>query len=281
MEEYYFLFVLALVWTVFAVVQDLRSREVSNWLNFSFIGIALAYRAFYSSFVKDINFFVLGAVGFVVFFGVAHLLYYTKAFAGGDAKLLMGYGIILPYSNLGDLLFVGAGFVFLLFFVGAFWSLIYSFGIVSKDLRKFVVESKRVVGRWKWIFVVDLAILVFALFAFGVDLGLITGIGFFVLSLIFIYVKALDKLMVVWKKPRELMEGDWLEKDVKIKGNVIKKSVHGLNQREISRLKKIGKKVLVKEGIPFTPAFLISLGIMVWLFLVSKVSFSEIFSLLF
>jgi len=47
MEEYYFLFGIAFLWTLFAVVQDIRKREVSNWLNFSLLGIIIAYRAIY------------------------------------------------------------------------------------------------------------------------------------------------------------------------------------------------------------------------------------------
>jgi len=90
MEEYYFLFVLAFVWMIFAVVQDLKTREVANWLNFSLIGFALAYRAFYSSFTGEWMFLGFGFLGFLMFFILAHVFYYSKVFAGGDAKLLMG-----------------------------------------------------------------------------------------------------------------------------------------------------------------------------------------------
>ena len=63
MEEYYFLFFLGLVWTIFAVVQDMKNREVANWLTFSLIGFALAYRGFYSSFSGNWMFFVYGLLG--------------------------------------------------------------------------------------------------------------------------------------------------------------------------------------------------------------------------
>ena len=67
MEEYYFLFALAIVWMIFAVVQDLKTREVANWLNFSLIGFALAYRAFYSSFTGEWMFLGFGFLGFLMF----------------------------------------------------------------------------------------------------------------------------------------------------------------------------------------------------------------------
>ena len=43
-SENLFLILLALVWIIGAVLQDLRRREVDNVWNFSLIGFALAYR---------------------------------------------------------------------------------------------------------------------------------------------------------------------------------------------------------------------------------------------
>ena len=39
-----FLILLGLVWIIFAVVQDLRKREIANWLNFSLVIFALVFR---------------------------------------------------------------------------------------------------------------------------------------------------------------------------------------------------------------------------------------------
>jgi len=70
--------------------------------------------------------------------------------------------------------------------------------------------------------------------------------------------------------PSKLTEGDWIEQNVKIGKTTIKKSVHGLSLKEIKLLKKYKKSILIKEGIPFTPAFLITLMIMALFFLTSK-----------
>ena len=77
--------------------------------------------------------------------------------------------------------------------------------------------------------------------------------------------------------PKNLTEGDWLERDVKIGRSVIKRSVHGLSLEDIKRLRKAKKRVLIKEGIPFTPAFLAAFLIMGYVFLAS-VPFSSFFS---
>ena len=265
MEEYYFLFGLALVWTVFAVVQDIRTREVSNWLNFSFIAVALAYRAFYSLGMGAGKFFVFGLIGFGIFFVLAHAFYYSRIFAGGDAKLLMGYGVILPYTSYWGLIYLSLGFVFVLFFVGAIYSLLYSVRVIfgnrelfKKEFRKKLKKAGYLVG------LVFLACVLSAFFGRVLFMLALAVLGF---VLLFVYLRALDKCMVKLKKPSELQEGDWLEESVKVGRKTIKKSVHGLSLAEIGMLEKVGRRVLIKEGVPFTPAFLMTLVIMGYAFL--------------
>ncbi len=271
MEQYYFLFGIGLLWSIFAVVQDLKTREVSNWLNFSLIGFALAYRAFYSLFSSDYLFLISGLLGFGVFFGLAHLFYYTKVFAGGDAKLLMGFGVILPYGNFNELLFLGVTFCFALFFFGALYGLIYSVFIVLKNMKRFKREFFRRIKIVKWVFFV---LLLFSIILMFLDYSIII-FGIFVILLLFLYayVKALDSCMIKLVNFKNLQEGDWLEKDVKIGKKMIKKSVHGLSKDEIKLLKKFRKSVYIKEGIPFTPAFLLSLIAMVFFSLTSGFDF--------
>lgn len=267
MEKYGFLFALALIWVVFAVVQDMRKREVANWLNFSLVAFALAYRAFYSAYVSDWMFLVYGLFGFVLFYAMANLFYYSRVFAGGDAKLLMGIGVVMPFESFLSLGVVGGGFIVLLFAAGAVYSLIYSLFLVGKHHSKFFAEFKKNFassGNWIFalIFVLLFVILVYALF--GVDFWMIlSAVLLAVFSLILIvYAKSLDVCMVKLVKARNLTEGDWLVDDVRLGKGVIKKTVHGLSAGDILKLRKAGKGVLVKEGIPFTPAFLLALMLM-------------------
>jgi len=96
--EFWFLIVLAFVWIIIAIIQDLRKREVANWLNFSFVAVALVYRVFLSILLWDYRYFVYGAAGFAIFFVFANFFYYARIFAGGDAKLLMALGAVFPFS---------------------------------------------------------------------------------------------------------------------------------------------------------------------------------------
>lgn len=124
----WFLLLLTLVYLAIASIQDLKKREIENWLSFSLIVFALAYRALYAVINSDLLFFVYGVAGLLVFVGLGYLFYYVRVFAGGDAKLLMALGTILPISNLVsvNLIIFGVFIVFLLF-AGSLYGLVYSF----------------------------------------------------------------------------------------------------------------------------------------------------------
>src|SRR3989304_496776 len=148
-----FLVVLMLIWLVFAVIQDLRTREIANWLNFSLIVFALGFRFFYELF-SDINFvfFYQGLLGLGIFFVLGTLLYYGRIFAGGDAKLMMSLGRILPFFKsfffiliifLIGLLFMGFGFREpLLFFFGFFIFVIPYLFIFAKSIDESCMIKK-------------------------------------------------------------------------------------------------------------------------------------------
>lgn len=282
MKEYYFLFTLAFIWTVFASIHDLKKREVANWLNFSLIAFALAYRAFYSIQINNYNFLILGVAGFGVYFVFAYALYYARAFAGGDAKLLMGYGAILPYSDYKTMVIVSLLFLLLIFLVGVGYSLLYSFYLATKNKNKFLKEFKRRIKNRKSALAISLAIFIFSfVLGFYNRIAFFFALAFFI-PLIWTYTKSLDVCMIKLVSPDKLTEGDWLEKNVKLSNKkIIKKTVHGLSLEEIKLLRKYNKKVLIKEGIPFVPAFLLALLIMVFFFLVLGQTVESLFLFLF
>ena len=99
---------------------------------------------------------------------------------------------------------------------------------------------------------------------FGFNVG-ITVFGFFILfPLLYFYLFSVERCMIKLVSPLKLREGDWLVSDVKLGSKVIKKDVHGLSLSDIEKLRKAGKSVLIKKGIPFTPAFLIAFLVMVF-----------------
>lgn len=262
MLEVIFLFALTLIWIIFAVVQDSRTTEIANWLNFSLIVFALGFRFFYSLFSESMNFFYQGVFGLLIFFALGNALYYVKMFAGGDAKLFVALGAALPLSysfiaNLYQLSF----FLIIFFFVGALYSIMASlvicfrhFSSFKKEFRKQLREKKKIVGA---------AVLIAIILAVG---GFIFDVMFiylaivaFVIPYLYLYAKAVDEAAMIKEiDSTKLREGDWLYKDIRIGKTVIKANWDGLNMREIALLKRHKNKVVIRQGVPFTGAFIVS-----------------------
>ncbi len=268
MIEVIFLIVLALIWIIFAVVQDLRTREVSNWLNFSLIIFALGFRFIYCLFSSEsFAFFYQGLIGLGIFFVIGNLLYYGRTFAGGDAKLMIALGTILPFS---ENFFTNLKF-FILFFlifllIGAFYGLIISAALSLRNFKKlkkeFYIQLK---NNKKVVYSVMILGLVLMAFWFVENLLLFFGILVFILPYFYFYGKAVDEICMVKKvKTKDLKEGDWLYKNLRVGRKLIKISWEGLNKDDIKLIKKKYREIMIKQGIPFTPVFLISFLILIY-----------------
>lgn len=261
MEEYLFLYLISLVAIIFAVVQDLRTREIANWLTFSLISFVLAYRAIYSIASRDFMFFIYGLLGILLFVGLGYLFYYSRVFAGGDAKLLFGLGGIFPYYSLTDYIYYGFGFIILLFTSGVIYTLIYSSFLIRENYNNFRKSFFEQINKKKYFFILSflLGIILYLTKSSydSTNIILFFTLFIFLSPLLFAYVRAIEKsCMVQLVSPQKLTEGDWLERDVFVNGKTISKNFSGLTFEEIVLLRKSGKKVLIKNGVPFAPAFL-------------------------
>lgn len=269
MYEIIFLFVLALVWIIFASIQDLKKREVANWLNFSLIIFALGFRFFYCLFSSETNGFLFlyqGLIGLAIFFIIGNAFYYGRIFAGGDAKLMIALGAILPFSeNFFTNLQFFVLFFFIFIFVGAFYSLIVNLFLSLKNFKSWKKEfSSQLKSKKKFANVFMLLGVLLMIFGFFEGLFFLFGVFIFAIPYIYIYAKSIDESCMVKKiKTSQLMEGDWLYEDVKIGRKIIKKNWDGLSKKEIKEIKKKYKQIKIKQGIPFVPVFLISFLILV------------------
>jgi len=261
MNEVIFLFVLAIIWISFAVVQDLRKREVANWLNFSLIIFALGFRFFYSLFSSgtDFAFFYQGLMGLGIFFIIGNLLYSGKMFAGGDAKLMIALGTILPLSN--DF-FTNVKFFVLFFFLflltGAIYSLTISIVLTIKNFKIFKKEFFRQLRKnKKLIYPVSILGLILMILGFVNILFFGFGVLLFIMPYFYVYAKAVDESCMVKKiRATKLSEGDWIYEDIKLGKRKIIANWDGLSKEDIKKIKKKYRLVKIRQGIPFTPAFL-------------------------
>ncbi|MBS3071028.1 prepilin peptidase [Candidatus Pacearchaeota archaeon] len=275
MYEIIFLSVLAVVWLVFASVHDLRKRVVFNWLSFSLIIFALGFRFFYSLFSEqDFGFFYQGLIGLGIFFVLGNLFYYGKFFGGGDAKLIIALGPVIAFSeSFFTNVVVFATFFMLFLFSGGLYGLSWSVYFYFRDRKKLKPEFKKQFNKIRVasIFVMFLGILIMV-FGFFEVLFFYFGATIFVLPYLYVYSKAIDEVSLVKNLDvKKLEEGDWLYRDIKVGKKVIKASWEGLTKKDINEIKKKHKSVMIRQGIPFVPVFLISflLLICVWFFQVN------------
>jgi len=268
-----FLIFLGLVWIIGAVLQDMRRREVDNLWNFSLIGFALAYRLAVSVFTGNLWFILNGIIGFIIFFILGNLFYYSRLFAGGDTKLLMALGVILPLSYSWVVNIKIFGYFHLLFLIGgSIYALIYSFCLVFTNSKRFNQEFKK---QWKFYKKIFFIALIFA-FVWTLIAFFISKIGFVLIGLVillfpilFIFAKAIEESCMIRKvSPHKVTEGDWLYKDILIKGKKIKSDWQGVSKKELKMIRTHNKEVFIKYGIPFTPSFLF--GFVCLLFLMWK-----------
>ncbi|MFA7708197.1 MAG: prepilin peptidase [Candidatus Pacearchaeota archaeon] len=260
--ENWFLIFLGLVWIIGAVLQDLRRREVDNLWNFSLIPIAIIYRLLVYIFNGNYWFVLNGLIGLAIFFVLHNLFYYSRMFAGGDAKLLLALGIILPlsYNWIINLKIFG---IFILLFLagGSIYSLIWAFCLMIKHWKHFKKEFVKQWKNYQKIFLFDLIfVILWVAFSFIISRVVFILIGMIVLlfPVLFIFAKSIEEsCMVVELSPDKVTEGDWLYEDIFVGGKKIKSNWEGVSTKELALIRnKCKKKILIKFGIPFTPAFL-------------------------
>ena len=257
----------AIIALIIGSITDIKKREVPDWLNYGLIFAALGIRAIYSAVSWDWMFFLEGIAGFIIFAAIAFAMFYAGQWGGGDAKLLMGLGALI---GLGfD--FTEVPFMLILLFniliVGGVYGLVWS---IALAVRKGKIFSKKfsilLKEKRKWrlsIWTIGFALLALDFVFMPVPLKFLTAV--FILIIIsgfylFIFIKIVEECcMLKYVKTSQLTEGDWIAKDIFVKGKRIcgPKDL-GISKENIRKLIKLKiRKILIKDGIPFVPSFLI------------------------
>lgn len=261
------LMVAGLVALIFASLNDLRTREVPDWLNYGLIVSGFGIRLLHSVTFNDWWYLLYGVIGFCVMLTIGIMMYYAKQWGGGDAKLAMGLGVVFATSPTDGESFL-VGFWINLLVVGALYGLFWSVYLALKHRKKFWKEAKKVFEEKKKVrrisLSVAMAILVSLIFIgdYVMRFALcLMALSLVVYSFLFILVKAVENVCMYKLVPTDrLTEGDWVAHKIYVKGRVIASPKDlGLEKGQIDVLKKSKiKRVLIKEGIPFVPSFLIA-----------------------
>jgi Flp pilus assembly protein protease CpaA len=268
---------------------DIRWREVPDFLSYILIILAIFLRLIYSITTSDWYFLLYGIIGMIIGFGIGIIMYYTGQWGGGDSKFIIGlFGLFAttPIFLFGNLIF-NFPFSFILvlllniFFVGAAYSLIYAIVMTFINLKLFRKEFLSQHTKYKIIanvcYIVFSIMIIISFFLSEIMKILIFVVAFFVpvTFYLFIYIKSVEKSCFVKKYSVEkLTEGDWVIDDIKIKGKKIYSQKDlGISKEQIRLLKKNKINfVMVKEGVPFLPAFLLAFALTYfvgnWLFMI-------------
>ena len=266
-------------------ITDLRKREVPDYVSYGLIFAAFASATLYAIVAWDYRPLVQTIMGFLIGMGIAYAMFYLGQWGGGDSKLIMGLGAIIGFNAFalfGDynywLLILLINIIIVGAVYGLFWSAYLALSHRAQFKKALLAISRkrnilimRRIALGALVILLALTILVvpeeYKLFLF-----IIIAAAFFIFYL-WIFVKVIEQGCMVKTIPiAKLTEGDWIYTDVYVgKKYVAGPKDLGISQEQIALLKKYEKqgkikKITIKEGIPFIPAFLIAFIITMMLY---------------
>ncbi len=272
----YFLISIALIYLILATIFDIKIKEVPDWLSFSLIAIALFTNFLYSVVFNEWDYIIFSLIGLVIALIFGSLMYYSRQWGGGDTKLLIGLCALIPmypktllnYFNPSLNLPFLAILLLNILITGGIYGLLFSAGLAIKNHKKFSKEFDLLIKNYTsklnikfYLYYIMPVILVFILMLiFNYLLSMIFIIFIILLIFIYIFIKAVENSsMYKLINVKNLEEGDWVVNQIKIKNKIIyKPKLLGVTKQDIIKLQKSSiKKVLIKDGLPFVPAFLV------------------------
>lgn len=247
-----------------ATYTDIRWREVPDWLSYSAIAAGLGIRGIMSILALDASLIISGVIGLGLMFLLGMAMFYLGQWGGGDSKALMGLGSLLgiELSFQSDLL----AFLISLAVVGGVYGLLWTLGMavryrdrLGSSLRlHFSKRAVRIPG-----------ILMLILCAFGIGFSIffsnpilaVLALALPLFYFLLVSMKTIETCCFVQElATNALTEGDWIARDIIVKGErICGPRDLGISKKQIKTLKRYHiKNVQVKVGMPFLPAFLIA-----------------------
>lgn len=270
------LLILASLAIIIALISDIKTKEIPDFLSYSLIISGLSIRFLHAYTFNNYNYLTTAITNLAIFFIIGSLMYYTKQWGGGDAKLLMALSVLsatypnflLNYFKPALEFFSFPVTIFInIILVGAFYNTFYSIILSIKHRKEFVKEFRKIYHNIKTTRILFSILLLLLMLLYIITEKepfqlciLIFFLAFLALFYLWIFTKTVEKSCMYKTIPiSKLVEGDWVTKNIIYKGKCIyKKSLIGITKSQIEKIKKTNiKKVEIKEGIIFTPAFFI------------------------
>ncbi len=239
--------IFTIIYLIIASYSDYKTREIPDYVNYSAFIIGFLYRS-YSAIINQNHYFLLiPLILSLTLFGISYLLYITGGWGGGDTKLLTTTAMLLGWEENNPYFF--AKYLLGLFIFMFLWSMIYALTIGLLNYKKV----------WKNMHKPRLLTLIITgIILYTIIKNKIILILFALLSLIEPIKIIQDTCFIKEIKAKELTLGDWIVKKTRIGNYELKPRKTGANEEDLRKVKKSNKKILIKEGVPLAPAFLLA-----------------------
>jgi Flp pilus assembly protein protease CpaA len=237
--------IIAFIGLAAAAVSDIKKREVADWLSYSLFASLFALAAVYSILQSSFTPLLESALFALGIYAVSSILYYAKLIGGADVKLITAISPIFIFMN-------ALNFFSILVLASGAYGILYA--VVLAALNREKLRGKIKLNFLLLFFCIALAA---GLLLKSTVLVLVSVI--IVSPYLIFFISAVEKnILTKIYLPSRLTEGDWLLKDIKIRGKIIKARADGLSKSDIRLIKKANAKVWIKEGVPYVPVFLIA-----------------------
>ncbi|MBI1972356.1 MAG: prepilin peptidase [Candidatus Aenigmarchaeota archaeon] len=248
--------------------KDLKTTEFPDWVPYGMIAAAIMVRLVNSIVANDFTILTGSLINGLLLFGIGYILYLVGSWADGDAFILGALGFLFPLQTAlfspAYLLPLPLMLISNVFALGGVYMVVYAVVLGVKNGRVLGYLKKdmaRNAGR------LAIALLAIAIFAFGAtyfmansfgirpDAALLSiPAGFVVYSVFLVllwrYVKIIDRKIFVRRiHASKLRYGDI---------PVTMKQLRMPDPALIRKLRAKGGYVKIKEGVRFTPVFLIA-----------------------
>lgn len=267
------LFSTAIGFSIAASYFDIKTGEIPDKFTVGLVVVALALRAAFSFGLSDFNYLLDGLLVGGIFFGFGAALFYTGGWGGGDAKLIAGIGVSIdgfmgPSIVDSSFLYFPAffGFFVALSIVAIPYSLLYAIVLSLRSPKVFSLTKQKLAASW----------LLLALAVAGSATLFILIKPWSVLMVFAIVSPPLFYLLILFTRSveevamqkeialKDLREGDMLAEDLVINGKKLasKRDMDGVSKEALQKIKSAKgapKKVKIKWGIRFAPAFPLAL----------------------
>ncbi|NIM46973.1 MAG: hypothetical protein GTN40_02320 [Candidatus Aenigmarchaeota archaeon] len=249
---------IALVGSFAAGLYDLKTTNVPDKVCVTMIILGLILHILTGIFTKDFTYFINSLLYGGLFLGLGLIMYYFGQWGGGDGELLVAIGVLLPNLSLVDTFFPFAlSFFINSFFIGAFWSVIFSLYYVYKNQKL----SKKFFNSFKDPITFSVALIPLILSILSLNFSSLFSLLFLLIFILFIfykYSKIIEQGFYKRIPVSQLKVDDMIGENIPSL-KLYKKYIKGLTKEQVRKIKKTRKYIKIREGVRYGIVFPLAL----------------------